>query len=95
MPSADLFAYFQKHLEVVNHWNVNGMHYSKTSEDWLKNMDKNIVEIRKLFADVYGSRDVVIWENRWRLFFLACAELFGYANGEEWIVTHYLFKKRN
>eukprot|EP01119_Soliformovum_irregulare_P008831 TRINITY_DN21940_c0_g1_i1.p1 TRINITY_DN21940_c0_g1~~TRINITY_DN21940_c0_g1_i1.p1 ORF type:complete len:363 (-),score=95.65 TRINITY_DN21940_c0_g1_i1:53-1072(-) len=94
MPSQDLFLYFQQDLSIVNHWAVDGTHYQKTSEAWLVNMDKNAAEIRKIFEKVYGADKVTTWVNKWRLFWLAVAELFGYANGKEWLVTHYLFKKK-
>lgn len=29
----------------------------------------------------------------WRLFYLACSELFNYRGGEEWGVGHYVFTK--
>lgn len=93
MPSADLLLYFQKNLSIVNHWLVNGDHYQKTSEDWLKNMDKNMLRVQEIFSKTYGKENAPKWVNMWRLFFLAVAELFGYAKGQEWIVTHYLFKK--
>ena len=32
------------------------------------------------------------WFHRWRMFFLAVAELFGYANGNEWFVSHSLLQ---
>jgi cyclopropane-fatty-acyl-phospholipid synthase len=94
MPSDDLLLYFQKNLQLENHWIVNGKHYQQTSEDWLKLVDKETKRIRKLFAATYGTKNETLWLVRWRLFYLACAECFGYAQGREWFVSHYLFSKQ-
>ena len=93
MPSDDLLLYFQDHLKIENHWCVSGQHYSRTSEAWLANMDAHKAEILPLFAETYGADQVTKWWVWWRLFFLACAELWGYRGGEEWIVSHYRFVK--
>ncbi len=94
MPSDDLLLYFNEHLSIEKHWHVSGLHYSKTSESWLQNMDKNKSQIMPLFESTYGKDQAVKWWVYWRLFFMACAELWGYNNGEEWIVSHYLFTKK-
>lgn len=94
MPSHNLFLYFQESLSIVNHWVVNGTHYGKTSEAWLSNMDKNKSSIIPILEKTYGKENVTKWWSYWRIFFLACAELFAYKNGEEWLVSHYLFKKK-
>ena len=93
MPSDDLLFYFNDDLSVEKHWHVSGTHYSKTSEAWLQNMDKHKAEIMPLFEKNYGKEQAVKWWVYWRIFFMACAELWGYNNGNEWIVCHYLFKK--
>jgi len=97
MPSSDLFLYFQKYLTIENMWVLPGTHYGKTAEDWLLNMDKrdHLKRIREIFTAVYGKDQVEKWVNRWRLFWLACAELFAYDNGQEWVVCHYLFNKKH
>jgi cyclopropane-fatty-acyl-phospholipid synthase len=73
---------------------VNGMHYSKTSEAWLANMDRHQTEIIPLFETCYGKANALKWWVYWRIFFMSCAELWRYKNGEEWMVSHYLFRKR-
>ena len=94
MPSHNLFLYFQEHLTIRNHWVVNGVHYGKTSEAWLANMDKNKTQILPILEKAYGKENVTKWWSYLRIFFLSCAELFAYRNGEEWLVSHYLFQKK-
>ncbi|MES2133194.1 MAG: class I SAM-dependent methyltransferase [Bacteroidota bacterium] len=94
MPSDDLLLYFNEHLSIEKHWHVSGMHYSKTSEAWLQNMDKHKAQIMPLFESTYGKEQAVKWWVYWRLFYMACAELWAYNKGEEWIVSHYLFQKK-
>jgi cyclopropane-fatty-acyl-phospholipid synthase len=94
MPSDDLLLYFNEALCIEQHWHVNGRHYSKTSEAWLRNMDRHKKEIMPLFEQTYGPQQALKWWVYWRIFYMACAELWGYNNGEEWLVSHYLFKKK-
>lgn len=93
MPSDDLLLYFNDHLSIEQHWHVSGMHYAKTAEAWLANMDSRKKEIMPVFEETYGKENAVKWWVYWRLFYMACAELWKYKKGEEWIVSHYLFHK--
>lgn len=93
MPSRDLYLHFAPPLKIENQWVVDGLHYERTAEAWLHNMDANRAEIEDIFRDVYGAENVTKWWAYWRIFFMACAELFGAKAGKEWEVTHYLFAK--
>jgi len=90
MPSRDLFAKVQSSLSPVDTWQISGRHYQLTCEAWLANQDRNRDAIMAIFGQTYGT-DAKLWFQRWRVFFMACAELFGYRQGEEWGVSHYLF----
>ncbi|KAK6162013.1 hypothetical protein DH2020_001854 [Rehmannia glutinosa] len=94
MPSANLLLYFQDDVSIVNHWLVNGKHYAQTSEEWLKRMDHNLSSVKPIMESTYGKDSAVKWTVYWRTFFIAVAELFGYNDGEEWMVAHFLFKKK-
>ncbi len=93
MPAHDLFPRFQNDLTLVQDWKVNGRHYAQTAEHWLENMDAHRAEVIPLFAATYGADHAVKWRAYWRVFYLACAELWWFRNGEEWLVSHYLFRK--
>ena len=88
MPALDLLGSLEGLLRVEEQWAVNGVHYEKTCRAWLTRQDACRDRILPLFEAVYG-RDAARWFERWRLFFLACAELFAYAGGTEWLVGHY------
>ena len=93
MPSADLPLRFADHLAIERRWHWNGHHYARTCNAWLDKMDANRDSIMMVLADCYGEEDASLWWQRWRIFFMACAELFDYRDGTEWYVGHYLLRK--
>jgi len=93
MPSEDLPLMVQDNLMIKDQWQWSGQNYEKTANAWLENIDRNHDQAMKVLEEIYGKDSAVKWMNRWRIFFMACAELWGYSNGEEWLVSHYLFKK--
>jgi cyclopropane-fatty-acyl-phospholipid synthase len=93
MPSDDLALRLQDPLRVVQRWRWNGRHYERTLREWLALMDAHEATVRPILARAYGHADVARWWVRWRLFFLACAELFGYRGGREWWVSHTLLER--
>ncbi len=93
MPSENLLLNFQDDVRLEQQWWVGGTHYERTSNHWLAGMDAHKDEIMEIFRRGYG-KDAAIWVQRWRMFYMAVAELFGYAGGNEWGVAHYRFAKR-
>ena len=90
MPSADTLLWFQNDLRIERQWRVSGTHYQKTANAWLHNQDAHRLEVLAVLKQAYGD-DAAIWNQRWRMFWMSCAELFGYGGGNEWIVGHYRF----
>ncbi|MEB3287435.1 MAG: cyclopropane-fatty-acyl-phospholipid synthase family protein [Vampirovibrionales bacterium] len=94
MPCNDLFLYFQDDLKILEHWVVNGCHYQKTANAWFNNMLAYRNKIHPILSSTYGAENVKKWWVYWKVFFLSCAELWGFKNGQEWYVSHYLFEPR-
>lgn len=94
MPSDDLALRFQDDLALLTRWRWDGTHYARTAQAWLDNMDARRAAILPLLEQTYGPAQAGLWWVRWRLFFLSCAELFGYERGQQWWVSHYLFRPR-
>lgn len=92
MPCFDLPGRIESPLVLERSWRWSGTHYEKTANAWLANMDRRKPELWPLVAQTYGADNARMWWMRWRTFFMACAELFGYRGGEEWPVGHYLFR---
>ncbi|NIP15442.1 MAG: methyltransferase domain-containing protein [Pseudomonadales bacterium] len=94
MPAADTLLFFQDDLRCERRWSVSGVNYEKTSRAWLENLDANEGRVVKALEETYGASEVGRWVQRWRMFFMACEELFAYRGGEEWLVCHYRFAPR-
>jgi cyclopropane-fatty-acyl-phospholipid synthase len=91
MPSDDLPLRFQESLRLLKRDRWSGKHYARTANAWLENMDANRGRVISIMAETYGEASAERWFQRWRIFFMACAELFAFNNGQEWFVSHYLF----
>jgi cyclopropane-fatty-acyl-phospholipid synthase len=91
MPSDDLSLWFQEDLKLLKKYRWSGKHYEKTANAWLANIDSNRSAVLSILAQTYGEEEAGRWFQRWRIFFMACAELFAFNEGSEWFVSHYLF----
>lgn len=92
MPSHDLLLFFQDRLRIEKQWAWDGTHYARTADAWLANQDRNRDEVMKVLSQTYGEQEAARWFHRWRMFFMACSELFGFEKGNQWGVSHYLFR---
>ena len=91
MPAADTLLHFQRDLRIEEQWRLPGTHYQRTAEHWLRNQDRHRDAVLEVLAAAYGPGEARLWNQRWRMFWMACAELFGYRRGTEWMVAHYRF----
>ena len=93
MPAADTLLHFQRDLRLEERWLLPGTHYQRTANDWLRNQDRHRDEVLSVLAGAYGQQEAPLWSQRWRMFWMACAELFGYQSGGQWQVAHYRFRR--
>jgi cyclopropane-fatty-acyl-phospholipid synthase len=94
MPATDTLLWFQRDLQVEQHWQLDGTHYQRTANHWLQNQDNHRAEVLGVLTKFYGVRNASLWFQRWRMFWMACAETFGYDRGREWLVAHYRLTHR-
>ena len=93
MPGDDLFLRYQEHLLVERQWRWSGVHYQRTLDAWLELLDANRSAVEQALQRA-GERDPKRAAQRWRMFLMACSELFGSRRGRDWWVSHYRFKLR-
>ncbi len=93
MPAFDLLPRFQEDLHLERQWAVGGAHYQRTARAWRENLEQHRTAVLAVLRDTYGAAQAELWFQRWRLFFLACEELFGFRGGTEWLVGHYRFAR--
>lgn len=91
MPASDTLLWFQRDLGIEQRWHVDGTHYQRSANHWLTNQDMRKDQVMKVLIAAYGHQAGPLWFQRWRMFWMSCAELFGYADGQEWLVAHYRF----
>jgi len=100
MASHDLLSYFQSDVTLIRSWYVDGRHYSRTLEDWIKRQDQNAKAGLTELENDAQAKGLSKEEGRkafyrFRVFYIACSELFALNNGQEWGVGHYLFKAKD
>lgn len=89
MPADTLPLRLQDDLRLAQHWRWDGTHYARTAEAWLDNLDRNRTQAAAILAAARPGHDPRVLVQRWRMFFLACAELWAWRQGQEWLVSHY------
>ena len=92
MPAFDTLLHFQDGLRIESRWAIDGTHYQRTANHWLHNQDARREAVMPVLREAYSDA-ADLWAQRWRMFWMACAELFGYQDGQQWLVGHYRFRK--
>lgn len=92
MPPCDLFGHIHGPFQLVERHDVNGQHYAKTCRAWLANLDAHRQALLARFGQDMPSKEARIQWQRWRMFVMACEELFAWNEGNEWLVTHHLLR---
>jgi cyclopropane-fatty-acyl-phospholipid synthase len=95
MPALDTLLWFQRELSIDEQWTLEGTHHARTANDWLRNQDANAEPVLAILTRAYGEHTAALWRQRWRMFWMACAETFAYRGGQEWLVAHYRFVRRS
>lgn len=93
MPAADTLLHFQDDMALENRKLYAGTHYARTARAWLDNIDRRAGQARQVMAELHGDEGDR-WLQRWRMFFMACEELFAFDGGNAWLVAHYRFRRR-
>jgi cyclopropane-fatty-acyl-phospholipid synthase len=91
MPASDTLLWFQRDLRIEQRWQLDGTHYQRTADHWLANQDHHRDQVMPILAQAYGDALAPLWCQRWRMFWMACSELFGFDDGRQWLVAHYRF----
>jgi cyclopropane-fatty-acyl-phospholipid synthase len=91
MPSHDLLLLSVRDLAIEDRWAVSGIHYARTLRAWLEQLDADRDRIVQLLADSASPVAPSASFHRWRVFTMACEELFAAAGGDRWHVSHYRF----
>lgn len=94
MPSDSLLLHLQEDLVVRDHWRVSGKQYARTLNSWLALLDSRRDRVLQILTKACGREQAKTQLNRWRIFLMACAELFAFKGGSQWLVSHYLLTKR-
>jgi cyclopropane-fatty-acyl-phospholipid synthase len=94
MPAEQLLPLCNEHLVTEHMWRINGTHYARTLRGWLKKIDQNRKAAHAILERDLEKQNARLQFGRWRIFFMACEELFGFNGGNEWYVGHYRLKKR-
>jgi cyclopropane-fatty-acyl-phospholipid synthase len=91
MPAYDLPGRITTDLVVEDQQVINGTNYGRTAEAWLVNLDRNAAAARRILAE--AGFDPAVQLQRWRMFFMACAELWNWEDGKIWHVGHYRLRR--
>ncbi len=89
MPSHHEIGRILSPFEVTESWWISGTNYERTLNAWLDNMDAQLAEATAILRPVYGP-STKTWIQRWRMFFMASAEFFGFNAGKTLGVSHHL-----